>query len=294
MKSFVMEVKVTEQDVGRSGTVNWLAISGWFGAARELYLLRLIPEGVDPGSILKMAPIATCEVFFRVVDPRHWVATKGEVLIFRVYTEKITSAATYLVFEVFNQYQNTLVAEGAHSLIFTTPDGKPFPVPDMIRSEAIQYEYHGGKFKKPVFPREGIEVITGRRSGTIWVPIIAETNCQGDVYWLNFLRQADRLTREVIVREDEFDDHKSMMVVGAHFRLNRSIFFGDQVAVETGIVRQSDGDGLRIVTEFSKRQDGQKITLATGYLDYVSVSSPFFSADLGALPRVLKCANSGT
>ena len=61
-----------------------------------------------------------------------------------------------------------------------------------------------------------------------WMPTIQDTNCLGDVYWLNFVRQAGRLSEELLHQAGS----ELASVRSINFQLRKPAFFGDRMKVD--------------------------------------------------------------
>jgi len=138
-RSYNYRLTATISDTNMEGNVYWTRFCEWFGKARELFLISLLPDGVNVAEFLKSQRIAiiTCDVYMKFLKPVYFT----DRIVVKINTDNFGKCSVVIVVTIVNEDTEEVVAIGRQKLAFTDTETKEFvPIPSLLKEAAIAYE----------------------------------------------------------------------------------------------------------------------------------------------------------
>lgn len=138
MNIYTYDLTVTIGDTNMEGNVYWLKFLEWFGRARELFLLNLLPEVNMPDFLMgeKGMTIATRDIQSHFKKSAYFT----DNLQLQIFLEKLQNASAVIAFQTVNKNTGEILNEGRQTLAFIDiHTGKPGKMPSEIKEAAKEY-----------------------------------------------------------------------------------------------------------------------------------------------------------
>lgn len=137
-RSFEHRFVVTIGDTNMEQNVYWANYCQWFGHARELFMMSLLPPEQGIREFLRERRIAliTCDVSMKFVRPAFF----GDAIVAALHTERWGRCSLELAIEFRDDRTGQVIATGRQKVAFANADTRRFmPIPEEIRRPAEQY-----------------------------------------------------------------------------------------------------------------------------------------------------------
>ena len=141
---FEYPVIVTIADTNMEGNVYWTNFCVWFGKARELFLIELLPQGVSPLEFLmnQRLSIITCDVAMRFIKSAFF----ADRLVVKINTANFKGCSVDIISRIMkisngSDGSEELIATGRQKLAFCSSETKRFiPITEELKRVALQYK----------------------------------------------------------------------------------------------------------------------------------------------------------
>lgn len=138
-KVFKYGLTVTIGDTNLEGNVYWTNFCSWFGKARELFLMSLLPPEVNAFEFLQAYKIMiiTCNVSMEFIKPAFFT----NQIVVKINTDNFKKCSVDIVGEIINEKSGEVLATARQKVAFANIESKEFmPIPDQLLKAASEYQ----------------------------------------------------------------------------------------------------------------------------------------------------------
>lgn len=120
-------------ETNMEGNVYWARYFDWFGKAREVFLLSLVPNFVELFS--SGLRIVTHETSIKHISSAFFT----EEIILELSIGEIKNASAKIMVDFIKKASGEKIAEGWQTIVFADAQGKIMPIPSNIKEAGLKY-----------------------------------------------------------------------------------------------------------------------------------------------------------
>ncbi|MFW5804547.1 MAG: acyl-CoA thioesterase [bacterium] len=137
MRIFEHDITVTIGSTNMEGNVYWVEFLRWFGEARELFLINLLPDIHMPDYLMEReVAIVTCNINTNFIRSAYFT----DQVNIKVYAEKVENCSAVLGFEITNKKTGEILAKGNQKIAFINiSNQRPVRIPKELKESVKEY-----------------------------------------------------------------------------------------------------------------------------------------------------------